>query len=138
MYLLFASSWWQMGLVLCLRIHQRLSMILKTSKKVYEVMFFNIWNYFYSESIFSTLYIEIKHKCWKKYVTQNKWYKSALFFLSWAPAHYDFIFYWQFLYELKHKVRPPKTVCEIFHFQFHSVFIKVSIFVQQNAWTVWL
>ena len=38
-------------------------MILKTSKKVYEVMFFDRLKYVYSESGFNALYIEIKHKC---------------------------------------------------------------------------
>ena len=42
----------------------------------------------------------------------------------------------RFLYELKHKVRLFKTVCGIFHFLFHFIFIKVYIFVQQNAWTL--
>ena len=28
-----------------------------------------------------------------------------------------------------------KTVCGIFHFRFRLVFIKIYIFVQQNAWT---
>ena len=46
-----------------LRIHWRLSTILKTRKKLYEVTFFDIWKYVYSESVFDTLYIEIKHKC---------------------------------------------------------------------------
>ena len=60
--------------------------------------------------------------------------KNALFFLSRAPTHHSFTFNVRFLYELKHKVRLPKTVCGIFHFRFRSVFIKVYIFVQQNAW----
>ena len=60
--------------------------------------------------------------------------KNALFFLSRALAHHSFTFNVRFLYELKHKVRLPKTVCGIFHFRFRSVFIKVYIFVQQNAW----
>ena len=38
-----------------------------------------------------------------------------------------------FLYELKHKVRHPKPVCGIFHFRFRFFFIKVYIFVRQNA-----
>ena len=46
-----------------LRIHRRLSMILKTNNKVYEVMFFDIQNYVYSESVLNTLHIEIKQKC---------------------------------------------------------------------------
>ena len=51
----------------------------------------------------------------------------------------SFTFDLRFLYELKHKVRLSKTVCGIFHFQFRFVFIiKVYIFVQQNAWNLWL
>ena len=37
----------------------------------------------------------------------------------------------RFLYELKHKVHFSKTVCGIFYFRF--IFIKVYIFVKQNA-----
>ena len=62
--------------------------------------------------------------------------KNALFFLWGAPAHHGFTFNLQFLYELKHKVHLSKAVCGIFHFWFHFVFIKVYIFVQQNAWTL--
>ena len=62
--------------------------------------------------------------------------KNALFFLSRATTHHSFIFNLQFLYDLKLKVCLSKTVCRIFHFQFRFVFIKVYIFVQQNAWTL--
>ena len=62
--------------------------------------------------------------------------KNALFFLSRAPTHHSFTFNLWFLYEQKHKVRISKTVYGISHFQFRSVFIKVYIFVQQNAWTL--
>ena len=58
--------------------------------------------------------------------------KKALFFLLRAPTHHSFNFNLRFLYELKHKVRLSKTVCEIFHF----VFVKVYVYVQQNAWTL--
>ena len=58
--------------------------------------------------------------------------KNALFFLSRAPAHHSFTFNLQFLSELKHKVCLSKTVFGIFHFRF-LVFIKVYIFVQENA-----
>ena len=61
--------------------------------------------------------------------------KNALFFLSRVPIHHSFTFNLRFLYELKHKVRLSNTVCGIFHFRFLFVFIKVYIFVQQNAWT---
>ena len=61
--------------------------------------------------------------------------KTALFFLSQAPTYHSFTFNLRFLYKLKHKVRLSETACGIFHFQFRFVFIKVYIFLQQNAWT---
>ena len=64
--------------------------------------------------------------------------KNALFFLLRAPTHHSFTFNWRLLYELKQKVCLSKTVCGVFHFRFRFVFIKVCIFVQQNAWTLWL
>ena len=62
--------------------------------------------------------------------------KNAPFFLSPAPTYHSFTFNSRFLYELKHKVRLSKSVCEIFHFRFRFVFIRVYVFVQQNAWTL--
>ena len=62
--------------------------------------------------------------------------KIALFFLLQAPTHHSFTFNLRFLYELKHKVRLSKTVYGISHFRFRFVFIKVYIFVRQNAWTL--
>ena len=62
--------------------------------------------------------------------------KSALFFLLRAPSHYSFTFNLRVLYDLKHKVRLSKTACGTFYFRFRFVFIKVYIFVQQNAWTL--
>ena len=59
--------------------------------------------------------------------------KNALFFLLRAPTNHRFTFNLRFLYELKHKVRFSKPVCEIFHFQFRFVLIKIYIFLQQNA-----
>ena len=61
--------------------------------------------------------------------------KNALFFLSRAPTHHSFTFNLRFLYEPKRKLCLSKTVRRIFHFRFRFVFIKVYIFVQQNAWT---
>ena len=55
--------------------------------------------------------------------------KNVIFF-------HTFTFNLRFLFELKHKVHLSKTVCEIFHFRSRFVFIKVCIFVQQNAWTL--
>ena len=62
--------------------------------------------------------------------------KNALFFLSRAPTHHSFTLNLRFLYELKRKVGLSETVCEIFHFRFLFIFIKVYIFFQQNAWTL--
>ena len=59
--------------------------------------------------------------------------KNALIFLSRDPTHHIFTFNLRFLYEEKRKVRLSKIVCEIFHFPFRFAFIKVCIFVQQNA-----
>ena len=62
--------------------------------------------------------------------------KNSLFFLSRPPTHHSFTLNLRFLYELKYKVRLSKTVWGIFHFRLRFVFIKVYIFVQQNAWTL--
>ena len=50
-------------------------------------------------------------------------------FITVLPSHL------RFFYELKLKVLLSKTVCGIFHFRFRAAFIKVYIFVQQNART---
>ena len=54
--------------------------------------------------------------------------KNVLCFLPRAPTHHIFTFNLQFLYELKHKVCPCKTVCGICQFWFRFVFIKAYIF----------
>ena len=60
-----------------LRIHWRLSTILKTSKKAYEVMLFDM------ENLVNTLYIELKKQCWKVSFRKNKRYKKyTLFFFE--------------------------------------------------------
>ena len=63
--------------------------------------------------------------------------KNAPFFSRVSTRH-SFTFNVWFLYELKHKVRLSKTVCEIFHFLFRFAFVKVYINVHQNGWTLWL
>ena len=55
-------------------------------------------------------------------------------FFSQAPSHHSFIINLQFLYGLNFRL--SKTMCWIFHCLFRFVFIKVYIFVQQNAWTI--
>ena len=83
--------------------------------------------------------------------------RNALSFLSRAPTHHRFTFNLRFLYKLKHKVHLTKTVRGIFYFQFCLLFIiirrkknnfflfstdypfiKVYIFVQLKAYTLWL
>ena len=111
-------------------IHWRPSNILKTSKKTYEVQFFNTQKYIYSESksIYilkvCTLYIEIKYKRYKNFLKI-----TALFFLLRASTHHSFIFNQRFLYELKHRVRLSKSMCRIFYFRLHFIFVKVYFFV---------
>ena len=61
--------------------------------------------------------------------------KNALFFLSQVAADHSFTFNLQFLSLLKHKVCLYKTVYGIFYFGF-LIFIKVYVFVQQNAWSI--
>ena len=87
----------------------------------------------YSESVFNSLYIEIKQIFKNFHSDKISGTKNALFFLSRAPTHHSFTFDLRFLYELKHKVCHFKTVCGIFLFRFRFVFIKVFIFFQQNA-----
>ena len=103
------------------------TVIKETLKAAYNV---------YSESVFNTLYIVKKHKCLKKIPSDKiKGTKNALFFLSRAPTHHSFTFNLRLLYEPKHKVRLSKTVW-YFPFSILFRFIKVYVFVQQNAWTL--
>ena len=77
------------------------------------------------ESVFNTLYIEIKHRCLKKFFrTKYTVQKCPRFFFRELQRQST-----RFL-SLK--------LCGIFHFRFRFVFIKVHIFVLQNAWTHWL
>ena len=103
----------------CLRV---LSKILKTIKKLYEIMFF--------ESVFNALYIEINHVC-QKYFLRTK---CLLFSFASSNSSQFYFSNLRFLYELKHKVRLSKIMCGIFFFQFRLIFIKVFIFFQQNAY----
>ena len=59
-------------------------------------------------------------------------------FFFWKLQLISFTFNLWSLYELKYKVLVYKTVCKIFHFRFRIFCIKVYIFVQQNAWILWL
>ena len=118
-----------------LRLHWRLSTISKISKKVYEVMWyvkvFMFWKWNQN-----TLRWDKMHML-KKFPSDTiNGTKNALFLLLRAPTHHSFACNLRFLYELKHKVRLPKTMSRIFYFQFLFVFIEVHIFVQQNTSTL--
>ena len=75
-----------------------ISTILKASKIVHGEMVFDIKKYVYSESVFNSLYIEIKRKCFISFFFQIKKVsshkisgtKNGLFFLS--RAHHSFTF----------------------------------------------
>ena len=114
----------------------RLLAILKTNKRVYKVIFFNMKKNVDSESVF-TIHWD-KTQILKKFRSDKINYKKMPSFLLKASAHHSFTFNVRFFYELKLKVCFPKTVCGIFHFRFCCIFIKVYIFVQQNAWTLLL
>ena len=60
--------------------------------------------------------------------------KNPFFFLL-QSRNQRFTSNLQLIYEQKQKVRLPKTVIGSFNFQLCFVFIKVCVFVQQNAWT---
>ena len=56
----------------------------------------------------------------------------SLFFCELQLITILFLLYDSYI-NLKDKVRLSKTLWGIFHFQFRFIFIKVYIFVQQNA-----
>ena len=124
------SFWWISSLSFYLRIHRRLSAILKTSNK-------SIWNdaFWYHEAYifwkFSLYTIHWDKTTVNKNFLWTKCYKKCT--LSFPELQLTTI-----LPQLKHEVHLFSCVCGIFHFQFHLIFIKVYIFMQQKAWTLWL
>ena len=114
-----------------LRIHWRLSTILKTSNKsVWSNVFWYVKVCIFWKCIQYTIHWD-KTQMLKKFPSDKiNGTKNALFFLSRAPTHQSVTFNLRFLYELKHKIRLSKTVCGIFHFWFRFVLIKVYIFLK--------
>ena len=53
----------------------------------------------------------------------------SFFFFASSKIYHIFTFNLRLLYELNHRIRLCKTVCGIFYFRFHLIFIKVYIFV---------
>ena len=72
--------------------HWRLSAILKISKKVHEVIFFDM--YMYILKMYSTHYaLKWNTQMLKKFRSDKiNGIKNALFFLLRAPTHHSFIF----------------------------------------------
>ena len=98
-------------------------------------MFFDVYKYIYSESLFSALDIGMNHmlkKCPSEKINVTK---TELFFYHELRTRQSCTFNSRFLYELKGKVSLSKSVCGIFHFRFCFVFIKIYVFVQQKAQT---
>ena len=122
-----------------LRIHWRLSTVLKTSNKsVWSNVFWYVKVYIFWKYIQYTIHWD-KTQMSKKFPSGKiNGAKNVLFFLLRPPTHHSFTFNFWFLYWLKHKMCLSKTVCGIFHFRFRFVFIKVYFSVQQIAWTLWL
>ena len=120
-----------------LRTLWKLLTILKTSNKsVWSNIFLYVKVYIFCKCIQYTIHWD-KTQMLKK-TSKINGTKNALFFLSRAQTHHTFTFNLRFLYELNYKVRLSENVCGIFHYRFRFVFIKVYIFVHQNAWTLWL
>ena len=114
-----------------LRIHWRLSTILKTnSKSVWSNVFWYVKVCIFWKHIQYTIHWDKTQMLKKIPLDKINSTKNTLFFLLQAPIHHSFTFNLWFLYELKHKVCLSKTVCGVFHFWFCFVFIKVYIFVQ--------
>ena len=89
------------------------------------------------KSVWSNVFWHVKVCIFWKCIQYNKHQEKTQMLKSFLWKHHSFTFNSWFSYELKHKVRLSKIVCGIFHFRFRFVFIKVCIFVQQNAWTLW-
>ena len=132
MYCKTTHTFYDIAYLIKLRIHWRLSAILKASKK-------SLWNNFFW---YAKVYISEKFtqhaihwdeiEILKKFPSDKlNCTKNAL--SSRAPAHLSFTFNSQFLYKLKHIVHLGKTVRGNFHFWFRPVFINVYVFVQQKA-----
>ena len=110
----------------------------RNKQQVYEVILFDMQKYVYSENVFNTLYIEIKHKSWKNALRTKLTVQKmpSLFFpelqlITVLLLSCDFSMGWGTRFvSLK--------LCGIFHFRFRFVFVKVYVFVEQNAWTLWL
>ena len=82
----------------------------------------------YSQSVFNALHIEIKYKCYKNFFRT----KSTLKLITILLLICDFYMNWSTSF------CSLKLYAGFSRFRFRFIFIKVYIFAQQNAWTLWL
>ena len=115
----------------CLRIHRRLFTILKTSRRVYEVMLFDIWSIFWN-CIQYTLHWN-KTQTLKKLLSGNINGRKMHSFLSRVRTHHSLIFNLQFLYELKRKIPLAKSVWGVFPFWIPFRFYWNSYFCSKKS-----
>ena len=97
-----------------LKIHWRLSMILKTSKEVYEDVIWYLKVYIFWWFIQYTIYWDKPQMLKKDSSDKINGTKNALFFHSQAPAHHSFTF--NLL--LERNVRLLEKICGNFHIRF--------------------
>ena len=84
LFLIKLQDW---GTATSLRIHWSLSTIWKTSHKSVWSNLFWYEKYIYSESLFSTIYIETKHKCWRNSFRQKKKNVTKKHFFSFTNSN---------------------------------------------------
>ena len=112
-------------LILKVRLHWRLSTILKTSdKNIWSNIFWYVKVCIFWKRIQYTIHWD-KTQILKKFCSDKiNGTKNALVVLLQAPTHHSSTFNLWFLYELKHKVCLFKYVFGIFHFWFCFVLLK--------------
>ena len=120
-----------------LRIHWRLLTVLKTSNKsVWSNIFWYVIVCIFCKCIQYMIYWDKTQMVKKFPLDKITGIQKLLSYFFHKLQLISYIFNFQFLYGLKHKVHLSKNVCGIFHFQFCFVFIKVCISAQQNAWSL--
>ena len=126
-------------LFLLLRIHWRLSTILKTrNKSAWSNVFWYVKIWIFWKCIQYSIHWD-KTQILKKFpLDKINGTKMPSFFFRELELITALLLICDSYMSWKHKVCLSKTVCGIFHFRFRFVFIKVYIFFQQNTWTLWL
>ena len=124
-------------MALCLRKRWRLSSILKTSNKsVWRNVFWYVKVCIFWNCIQCTIHWD-KTQFLKNFPSNKiSRTKNVLFFLSQTPTHHSFTFNLPFYMSWSTRFVSLK-LCEGFSI-FDLVSLQVHLFVQQNAWSLWL